>query len=456
MGCSAPTAPRAAPPSSRLAPKGSALAVWQNRLWLADAVSARLYFSAIGKGDQWTPQQTTTTGATALPAATITVASTAGFDPTGSIRIGTGAGVQIVSYTGVTPTSFTGCSGGTGSFANGSLVTQGANYNDLIEKDEQPIVCLRGASGQDVIGQPGLLAFKRRSAYRITDSDTGAYVTIDPQVGAASNAAAAVVLGRVYTLSMAGIAWTDGRGPMRIETDKLRPLWTPEQLAFDHPELWVLGRRQGHIVASVPTVGKTACDLALEHYPGSKPESAATTLGSNAASCYAPLTLNTEKLLSGHPTKPGQVYENGKGGTDDGVPIRSWFQTFWWTVSPERLARIRSAIFEGHGDLTAFVRFDYSLGLGDPRSIAIDPGSGFKWNSGWKWNDGTAWGPEGFAGYSEPEPSLGVGRVISFRLEATSTVTFPAAPVTGAELAPVRGAWAVYAIHLKTVPLRQL
>jgi hypothetical protein len=51
------------------------------------------------------------------------------------------------------------------------------SFNDLREKDNEQVVALAGASGQDIVGRPGLLAFKRESTYRIDDSATGAYVT---------------------------------------------------------------------------------------------------------------------------------------------------------------------------------------------------------------------------------------------------------------------------------------
>lgn len=54
-----------------------------------------------------------------LPQATINVASTSAFPATGSIRIITSAGVQTVTYTGKTATSFTGCAGGTGTMTTG-------------------------------------------------------------------------------------------------------------------------------------------------------------------------------------------------------------------------------------------------------------------------------------------------------------------------------------------------
>jgi hypothetical protein len=73
---------------------------------------------------------TTTTGSTTLPAATINVvAATSGlsnFPPSGTLSIQPAGPVsypgQVVAYTGKTATSFTGCSGGTGTFPAGSNV----------------------------------------------------------------------------------------------------------------------------------------------------------------------------------------------------------------------------------------------------------------------------------------------------------------------------------------------
>lgn len=60
----------------------------------------------------------------ALPQATINVASAVAFAPTGSLFVTTSAGSQTVTYTGKTATSFTGCSGGTGTMTTGGAVTQ--------------------------------------------------------------------------------------------------------------------------------------------------------------------------------------------------------------------------------------------------------------------------------------------------------------------------------------------
>jgi hypothetical protein len=57
-----------------------------------------------------------------LPQATITVASTAAFPSSGAAFVVTTAGMQMVLYTGTTPTSLTGCTQGTGTMATGGNV----------------------------------------------------------------------------------------------------------------------------------------------------------------------------------------------------------------------------------------------------------------------------------------------------------------------------------------------
>lgn len=63
---------------------------------------------------------TTLTGSHDLPARVITVASTTGFLPDGSLTVGG----QIVDYTGVNGNTFTGCTGGSGTIAGGAAVAQ--------------------------------------------------------------------------------------------------------------------------------------------------------------------------------------------------------------------------------------------------------------------------------------------------------------------------------------------
>ena len=55
-----------------------------------------------------------------LPNATVPASTTTGFTTTGSIRVGS----QVVSYTGITTNSFTGCAGGAGVIIQGTGITQ--------------------------------------------------------------------------------------------------------------------------------------------------------------------------------------------------------------------------------------------------------------------------------------------------------------------------------------------
>ena len=73
---------------------------------------------------------TTATSASALPTTTILVASTAGFSMPGSLLVTTTAnGVQTISCTGNTLTSFTGCTGGTGTLPIGANVVESLDTN---------------------------------------------------------------------------------------------------------------------------------------------------------------------------------------------------------------------------------------------------------------------------------------------------------------------------------------
>ena len=58
-----------------------------------------------------------------LPQSTINVGSTTGFPASGTIYVNTSNGVQIVKYSGTTATTFTNCSGGTGTMTAGITTT---------------------------------------------------------------------------------------------------------------------------------------------------------------------------------------------------------------------------------------------------------------------------------------------------------------------------------------------
>lgn len=86
-----------------------------------DPVSSTVEDEVQASLDPYTAETTTTETPLTLPDGTIGVVSTVGFADSGRIVID---GDQLVEYTGVTSTTFTGCTGGTGSHAAGTQVVQ--------------------------------------------------------------------------------------------------------------------------------------------------------------------------------------------------------------------------------------------------------------------------------------------------------------------------------------------
>jgi len=76
--------------------------------------------------------QTTIKGSQTLPETTISVASTTGFPTAGSLIIETNSGNAIVSYTGTSAHAFTGCSGESGTLANGGTVLPATTPSQLM------------------------------------------------------------------------------------------------------------------------------------------------------------------------------------------------------------------------------------------------------------------------------------------------------------------------------------
>lgn len=87
-----------------------------------------------------------------LPQAVINVASTNTFPTSGQIVIGTQLdGDQTVTYTGITPTSFTGASGGTGTIHTDDFVWNAANgINQLTQRDPHNHLIFSHAVGGDI------------------------------------------------------------------------------------------------------------------------------------------------------------------------------------------------------------------------------------------------------------------------------------------------------------------
>jgi hypothetical protein len=331
------------------------------------------------------------------------------------------------------------------SFTDIGAMTMGVNnWVDLREKDDSKVNLLTGAAGLDVSGRPGLLAFKNESSYRIYDSATGAYNTIDASVGCGSNIGAVSAYGRTYVVSPRGIYYTNGLDPLVEASAKIENLFHGAVLNLDRPDLYAAGRYQDRLRFSVPAAGDTFNSISIETHP----LSGWMMLHTDAASCYASTDAD---IIMGSPTVAGLVYNGYKTGSDDGADIASYMQTFWVEPNFGNLTRIRRARFVGYGAFTAALYKDYESGQ-SLESLSVDISSDTpQWDDGTVWDGGATWGPSSFQSYQDFW-SIGTARSFSIRISETSSLTRPGRNIVG-QSTDVQGAWTLSHINLMTIGL---
>ncbi len=310
------------------------------------------------------------------------------------------------------------------------------NFNQLREKDNALITCLTGASGLDVSGRPGLLAFKGDSAYRIYDSSNGAYNTIDASVGCSSNIAAVSAYGRTYVVNERGIYWTDGINPMVEASGKIENTFHRDVINQTRDDLYCAGRFQDRLWFSLPRVGETRNSLAIEL----NPTSGWVMVHDNAGSCYASVGHGATDLVMGSPDMPGLVYNTHRGGTDDGAPIASRLKSAWLNPAFGNRVNLRRARFIGTGefDATLLKDFESSASL-VTLHVDISTGSVQYDDPNIEYDTGETYGPGAFQGHQDFY-SVAKCREFSILIEETSSLTRTGQAILGGA-EPELGAW---------------
>lgn len=315
------------------------------------------------------------------------------------------------------------------------------DFNKLWEKDQQAIVALHIGSGQDILGKPGLLAFKQESTYRVGDSSTGAYVTIDATVGAAGALAVVGVGSKVITISKRGIFWwREDQAGMVEASDRFLPLWQPDQVNLAQLSLWCAGRKGNRAMFSLTRFASTANDLAIEY----SPDQQWLAPRSDAMSCYATSTGGGEVLYGGSPTVSGQTYQLNSGGTDDGAAIAWRFQTRWIELSTGFLASVWQIRLQGRGSGTCTVRKNYASSGGDAKPFDFTQASNH-YDAGLHYDTGLLYAVPVFQSTTS-RYSVGTAREISLLFEGSSSTTVAGPQVLGAGIAPQVGAFGLFGI----------
>lgn len=334
------------------------------------------------------------------------------------------------------------------SAAGDPLTWAATDFNKLWEKDQTAIVALHIASGEDQLGRAGLLAYKQESVYRVYDSTTGAYYTIDASVGAAGPLALTGVGAKVYSIGKRGIFWyrEDQQGLVDA-SDRYKPLWR-DQTNLAQQALWCAGRKGNRALFSLTRAGSTANDLALELHT----EQNWIAPRSDAMSCYATSTGTAgEVLYGGSPTVSGQTYVLESGGSDDGAAITWRLQTRWTEPNGGFEASVWQLRIHGRGAGTLTVRTDYASSGGDSQLFDLT-GTAVTYDSGLTYDSGVYYAEPT---YQETEAfyDIGLCRQFSVILSGSSTATFTAPQVLGTGTNPQVGYFALYGIEWLFTPL---
>ncbi len=343
-----------------------------------------------------------------------------------------------------------------GNPANPSRVTYSAiaaltwtttSWVDLKEKDSSLVTCLAGASGLDISGRPGMLAFKEDSAYRIYDSTSGAYNTIDAAIGCGSNIGAVSAYGRTYAISPRGVYYTNGIDSMVEATGKIENVFNSDVINQSRSDLFVAGRYQDRLWFSLPKAGLTANGLAIEIHP----VSGWCMVHTAAASAYASIGRGATDLVMGSPTTNGLVFNSHKTGSDDGAAIASYFQTRWIEPNYGNLVRIRRARFVGLGDFDAAIYKDYESGQ-SLASLEVDiTPDGTVYDAAIYDAPTSVYGPTQFQGYQDFW-SVGTFRAFSVRISDSSTLTQSGRSIIGVT-GSIAGGWTLGNISLMVIDL---
>lgn len=343
------------------------------------------------------------------------------------------------------------------SFTNIGLMTMDTDdWVDLREKDASKVTCLAGAAGLDVSGRPGLLAFKEDSSYRIFDSATGGFQTIDASVGCGSNIGAITAYGRTYVTSVRGIYHTNGIDPMIEATGRIENIFHKDVINQTRSDLYCAGRYQDRLWFSFPRAGETANEIAIEYHPtsgGSGATAGWCMIHNNAASAYASLGRGATDMCMGSPSAAGLIFNSHQGGSDDGADIDSYIQYFWTEPNYGNLVRVRRARFVGSGIASADLYKDYESENSLPTlAINIEDGSAIYDDVGALYDDPlTLYGPTKFQGFQDFW-SIGTCRAFSVRINESSSISRPGRDVVGVSTSE-QGAWIISHINLMVIEL---
>lgn len=206
---------------------------------------------------------------------------------------------------------------------------------DIRDKDASRLTGIGIAGGR-------LIVFKRRSAYAVTDSATGAYTTIDSASGAQGPLAVVPQRGRLYTWGADSLYEWDGVGPGKRVGDKARPLFATDAALVGGVPALCGGVVEDRVLFAYPSSGGGTNDLLLEFDPGhgwlmkhslaSSSKNEISSFASKEAALYGAVRDGDVMF---------QMFAATFSGTDDvDIQAPASYRTRWLDVDAGKLYRI--------------------------------------------------------------------------------------------------------------------
>jgi hypothetical protein len=143
--------------------------------------------------------------------------------------------------------------------------TTATDYVDIRELDDTVNIGIGSGNGMDVVGRTGLLVWKSNSVYRINDSETGAYTTVDGYHGAGGRDSMTSYSGVVYVCNRSGIYAVTDSG-LELISGKVDPLWA-DNAGFASSGNWHAWFSWGRVYFTRSSIGGSVTPFIYEYVP---------------------------------------------------------------------------------------------------------------------------------------------------------------------------------------------
>ena len=296
---------------------------------------------------------------------------------------------------------------------------------------EAPITCMLGSTSFDTQLRPSLMVFKDRSFHVVTDSSTGAYITLDQFEGAPNPHAVTAQYGRIYVANPRGVFQTDGLSPLVPLSGKLDKLFRLQVNQSATSDISAVGH-QGKVYGTLRLLDG---DLISFRY---HPLFDSFTLGSDVGHAYI---SKDRRLLATSPTT-GLIYQLDTGGSDDGVAIESRVKSRIFEPFQSVAGRMQKMTIRIGGNVNMQVLTDFSPS-GEQVALTTGESRGFKWDVD-SWGSGVWGAGDVIEDYVYDYPRLeGQSFQLAFSESSSSVRSIPSEQGTLQV-----GAWAIYGAEL--------